>query len=339
MSGVSFRGWSPVGFSSAQWNNPLGLLYFKNCVFVAETGAHLIRKIDLATKIVSVVAGSRRGHKDGAVERAQFCFPVGICKDNDGSILVSDYENGVIRNLSADGNVSSIGKKGALASPHGIAVTKDGDILVCEYGRGRISRLNRKGDITQFFSSSENGIFGSCPCGLTLDEAQNCYFADFGTSKLTKLCPEGKIQYFDTPILKKPMGISLDAYGNALIADYGSNLVHYIAPPQYSMKSYLTEVSPHRHYDVVGTFKEPKAALMVGTHLFVSDSGHNKVLLFEDSMIPSQTFSLFRQFLQEHNLNLPHELVILIFEFYGSVWHIPTAKVNKKPTSDLIIQV
>ena len=57
--------------------------------------------------MVSTLAGSTQGYKDGSATEAQFNTPVGLATDNRGNIYVADGFNNVIRKVDSDGNVTT----------------------------------------------------------------------------------------------------------------------------------------------------------------------------------------------------------------------------------------
>lgn len=95
-------GWVDGPCEEALFNNPRQMALDKDGnLIIAETNNHCIRKIDLATGIVSTIAGFPiSGYRDGALDKAQFNQPYGVAVDPiDGSIYVGDGENRRIRKI------------------------------------------------------------------------------------------------------------------------------------------------------------------------------------------------------------------------------------------------
>jgi sugar lactone lactonase YvrE len=95
------------------------------------------------------------GHRDGAIEQAQFNDIRMIVSDTDGSIYMADDRNHCIRRLTPDNMVETVlgipgtpgwkdgGKKDALfQNPSGIAVKSDGTVYVADYGNCRVRKLS-----------------------------------------------------------------------------------------------------------------------------------------------------------------------------------------------------
>ena len=79
-------------------NNPTGIFWAGDSLYVAETGAHRILKVTRGMK--EVVAGTgEEGFQDGAAAQATFSSPQGITVGPDGTIYVADTVNGAVRRI------------------------------------------------------------------------------------------------------------------------------------------------------------------------------------------------------------------------------------------------
>ncbi len=79
-------------------------------MYVADTGNHVIRKIDHYFATVSTFAGSGQpGYVDGPPATAQFYRPTSIAYtgENGGTLYVLDMQNNAIRRIDMSGNVST----------------------------------------------------------------------------------------------------------------------------------------------------------------------------------------------------------------------------------------
>ena len=94
------------------------------------------------------------GHRDGAVEQAQFNDTRMIISDQDGNIYMADCNNHCIRRLTTENMVETVlgipgtpgwkdgGKEEALFNmPIGIAVKSDGTVYVADWGNCRLRKL------------------------------------------------------------------------------------------------------------------------------------------------------------------------------------------------------
>jgi hypothetical protein len=139
---------------AAQFCGPEGIAVENGFVYVADTENYTIRKITPGG-VVTTLAGSPKvsGTADGTGGAAQFCNPSGITVDGDGNVYVVDGGNRLIRKVTPDGVVTTIGGVpnthdtlnglGAAAhfeSPLAVAVSSNGILYVTNYYDSRISK-------------------------------------------------------------------------------------------------------------------------------------------------------------------------------------------------------
>lgn len=107
--------------AAARFSNPMGVVTDGTSVFVLDTYNNKIRKIDIATKVVTTFAGSVNntvGAADGVGTAASFNAPMGITTDGT-SLYVADTYNYKIRKIDiATATVTSVtGVSGVVATP------------------------------------------------------------------------------------------------------------------------------------------------------------------------------------------------------------------------------
>lgn len=152
---------------------------------------------------VSLVAGTLAGSTDGAIADAKFNSPYNMVTDSEGSIFVADRENHKIRKITTSGEVSTFAGSG----------TK-GD----KVGSGTEAEFNY-------------------PSGITIDNLNNLYVADYGNHKIKKITPQGKVSILAgssmgdgngpglTAKFKYPTGVATDKDNNVYVADQGNNKI------------------------------------------------------------------------------------------------------------------
>jgi sugar lactone lactonase YvrE len=98
--------------AGAAFYGPVGLsLDGRGALFVADNLNETIRKIDLATSIVSTVAGHpvTPGNSDGVGASARFHYPRGVAADGAGDVFVTDSFNDSVRRVDlASGAVTTV---------------------------------------------------------------------------------------------------------------------------------------------------------------------------------------------------------------------------------------
>ncbi len=86
---------------ASELTEPMGLCWKEGVLYIAETGANRIVKVEEGQK--TVVAGSGvEGMEDGPAGRASFSVPQGLTVDEQGAIYVSDTGNSAIRKIQND---------------------------------------------------------------------------------------------------------------------------------------------------------------------------------------------------------------------------------------------
>lgn len=93
-------GFSDGSGSDARFNRPAGLTLAGGSLYIADTGNHSIRRLDLATNEVETVAGTGTpGNSDGVFETAQFNLPTFIVTRSPDELLVFDSATCRVRAL------------------------------------------------------------------------------------------------------------------------------------------------------------------------------------------------------------------------------------------------
>jgi DNA-binding beta-propeller fold protein YncE len=111
----------------AQLREPDDLAFDEDgALFIADTGNHVIRRIDLTSGIITRVVGTGvAGNTDGPPLTASLSRPVGVALGPDGRLCIADAGNRRIRCLSpADGLLHTVAGTGAagIAGDGGLAV-------------------------------------------------------------------------------------------------------------------------------------------------------------------------------------------------------------------------
>lgn len=128
----------------ASFNSPMGLCWFENALYVADTDNHVIRKIENGQ--VTTFAGTGYDSMsdealtgdwlDGKAADARFSAPIGLSFDSQGALFVSDSGNAAIRKVE-NGIVSTYISSNTAAGdpfpvePRGLLAEDEG-LMVCD---------------------------------------------------------------------------------------------------------------------------------------------------------------------------------------------------------------
>lgn len=162
-------------------NTPSGIaLAPDGSLIVAETGAHVIRRINAQTGASELIAGKSdtHGYADGRGSNALFDAPVGVAADSDGVIYVADTYNDRIRQIDFAGNVSTLAggdAPGYADAEQGVdarfhtpcnlilraAATGESRLIVADTGNHRLREIEVKSfphRVTTFAGTGERGV-------------------------------------------------------------------------------------------------------------------------------------------------------------------------------------
>jgi sugar lactone lactonase YvrE len=170
-------------------------------VFVADSIAHTIRKIDPAG-VVSTIAGSTGviGSTDGIGSAARFNFPSALTVDVNNNLFVADARNSAIRKISPDGlvttwaggalvegNADGVGNAARFGAPYGITVDKKGNVFVADTNYSTIRKIDVNARVTTIggLANSSDTVDGKgtaarfdSPWAIVVDRKGDLYIAD-----------------------------------------------------------------------------------------------------------------------------------------------------------------
>jgi sugar lactone lactonase YvrE len=185
-SGENAKFWVPWGLTVDSGGN----------IYTADWLNFKIRKIT-PDGIVTTIAGSTKGYKDGQGTQAQFSDPIEVTLDNEGNLLVAD--GGKIRKITLDGFVSTIAgttPSGYLDGPiniarfgflRGLIVDPSGNIFLCDSGNYSVRKISLDGTVATVAGSTFGYVDGpghlakfGYTLGLTMDSDGALYLTQGG---------------------------------------------------------------------------------------------------------------------------------------------------------------
>jgi sugar lactone lactonase YvrE len=114
----------------AEFNTPVGIALneVKGELYIADSGNHAIRTLDLTSGSVGTLAGQPGvyGSEDGPASLARFNAPGGLIVDPAGDIYLADTGNSLIRKIAPTGEVTTIAGYPGIDELAGVPGFKDG---------------------------------------------------------------------------------------------------------------------------------------------------------------------------------------------------------------------
>ncbi len=275
VAGTGVPGYSgnPAPATSAQLRNPRGVAVdAAGNLYIADTSNNRVRKVTVATGIITTVAGSAfvGDYGDGgAAINASLNRPSGVAVDAAGNIYIADTQDhairkvtvatGIITTVAGNGTAGFTGDGGAataaqLDTPYSVAVDAAGNLYIADTDNNRIREVvaasgiivTMAGDGTYGYSGDGGAATGAqlrSPSGVALDAGGNVYIADTSSYVIRKVSPAGTIATVagngngssgdGGPATGALLGYiddaALDAAGNLYLADSGNHRVRKVA--------------------------------------------------------------------------------------------------------------
>ena len=236
--------------------------------YIADTGNHCIRRVNVSTMVITTVAGTGVAGfsgDGGAATAARLNTPSGIAIDASNNIYIADQLNNRIRFVNAStGIITTIagtatpGYNGdgisavtaQLARPFGVTL-HSGSLYIADRNNNRV-RVVTSGVINTVAGSGTVGFSGdgsaataaniNRPLCVAFDASNILYFVDNGNNRIRSVDASGIINtvagnggttYTPGPAtasgLNGPTSMAFDASDYYYIADAGNNAIRYVS--------------------------------------------------------------------------------------------------------------
>jgi len=259
--------------TAAQFSVPAGITNVGDSLYVTDLFNHTIRKIVIATGVVTTFAGTAgsTGSADGTGVSARFYEPQGITNDGTNLYVVDSYNSTIRKIVIATGVVTTIagwpGKSGNLdrtgaaarfSTPYGI-IRVDANLFVTQ-GSGTIRKV-------AIANGAVTTIAGAVFLSGNIDGSGVA--ARFGA----------------------PFGITSDGT-NLFVSDRHNNNIRQIVIASGAVTTIAGSANTYGSNDGRGTaalFHLPSGITTDGTNLFVADSYNNTIRKIE--LVPASSLS------------------------------------------------
>ncbi len=185
-------------------------------VYVADSGNHRVRRVEIATGVISTFAGTGVEGSSGdgtAASTAQLFQPSSLAFDSVGNMYIADTGNNRVRKVAvfstlittlAGNGLAEFGGDGDDASlsrinaPRGVALDRQGHIYIADTGNHRVRRVEASintistvaGQASRNFSG-DNGPATSAtmfkPEAVAVDKNGNIYVADTNNHRIRRV--------------------------------------------------------------------------------------------------------------------------------------------------------
>ncbi len=186
-------------------------------IYVPDYGNHRVRKVNVATGMITTIAGNgTNGYSgdNGPATDAHLSYPDGLSIDNTGNLYVSEYGNSTIRKINlASGIITTVTGNGTqgyggdngpataatLNRPYAVFADKMGYVYICDNENNVVRAINPSGIIATIAGSGAYGYTGDGgpataatfrgPSAVFVDDSGYIYIGDGVNSVIRKVSP------------------------------------------------------------------------------------------------------------------------------------------------------
>jgi sugar lactone lactonase YvrE len=204
--------------TEATLHKPEGVYFEENPdrLFIPEPASYVVRRLDLATGIITTLAGDGIAHSTGdggPATEAGINYPTSAALDESGNLVIGESFGHRVRRVDgATGIITTVAGTGAAScGPDGVLATTSavsnpswalpdvaGNLFIADFACQRIRRVDAAtGIITTFAGNGIAGFSGdggpatsaslNGPSGLALDASENLFVAEYNNSRVRRI--------------------------------------------------------------------------------------------------------------------------------------------------------
>ncbi len=197
-AGNGLAGYVDGDAGSAQFNWPNDIVFGPDgTAYIADFNNNVIRRLSVDGQVTTYAGSGVPGFANGPARSAQFNNPAYLTIDSNGNLFVVDWSNHSIREVAADGTVSTLagdgiqgdsdglGPAARFSHPAGITVDSSGLVYVADAENNRIVTITQSGMATTLsggVSGFTDGALSTAtfnyPCDVRFDRSGALYVSD-----------------------------------------------------------------------------------------------------------------------------------------------------------------
>lgn len=280
-------------FRSSQFCLPV--VFTAALIYGCSDSSSLVTRLVAAT---TIAGSSTAGAVDGASAVARFANPVNVAVDPQNTTYVADFDNGRVRRIDAQGNVTTIVQQANFNTPFGICLTKSGVLYLETDGNDLGARDATTGTIWKVDLAAKKATVvvrnTGRPRGLLALDDGRLVLSDLDHHTLRVLNPtSGQITLLagknDSPGLangtgaaarfSRPYGVARATNGDLLVADTNNHSIRRVTLAGVVTTVAGTGVAGYLDgSSSVARFNTPQAvATDAAGSIYVSDNGNHRI--------------------------------------------------------------
>ncbi|MBO9539119.1 hypothetical protein J7643_00850 [bacterium] len=288
--------------ASSLFSQPIGItITTTGQLAFTDAGNNAIRLLTPAGAASTYAGTGAGGTADGPLGTATFASPHDVARDAAGNLYVADYGSNRIRKILPNGWSTTYAGTGAFGTTNGAtssatfnypvstAVDGAGNVFVSDRGAHVIRKITPAGVVSTFAGISgttgaTNGAPASAtfwdPGGIAVDSGNNLYIADESNLLIRKIDAAGTTvsTYNLGNTASGPFDLTIDGSGNLYVACRSGNVVQKVATNGAVSTIAGSGTLGYMDGDLLSArFSQPHAVALIGSNLYVTDRGNNRI--------------------------------------------------------------